>query len=209
MQAQILEEDLGRMHGMILRIAISRDYEQAIPLHSGLSPELHTLGDLKNVSVGYRYDSSADYSRSIVSVNLPTHSLMCDIFWADPLEEFGQEKTREYFIHNHVRGCPYFPYPAACAFLEKSNLLSIIRAHEARDTGCRTYRKTRTTGFPSVMTIFSAPNYLDVYNNKAAVLKYENNVMSIRHFNCTPHPTGFQISWMSLPGRCILWARRS
>lgn len=109
---------------------------------------------------------------------------MCDILWADPLEEFGQEKTNEYFLHNHVRGCSYFfSYPAACAFLEKNNLLSIIRAHEAQDAGYRMYRKTRTTGFPSVMTIFSAPNYLDVYNNKAAVLKYENNVMNIRQFS--------------------------
>lgn len=114
---------------------------------------------------------------------------MCDILWADPLEDFGQEKTNDYFLHNHVRGCSYFfSYPAACAFLEKNNLLSIIRAHEAQDAGYRMYRKTRTTGFPSVMTIFSAPNYLDVYNNKAAVLKYENNVMNIRQFNCTPHP---------------------
>lgn len=114
---------------------------------------------------------------------------MCDILWADPLEEFGQEKTSEFFVHNHVRGCSYFfSYPAACAFLEKNNLLSVIRAHEAQDAGYRMYRKTRTTGFPSVMTIFSAPNYLDVYNNKAAVLKYENNVMNIRQFNCTPHP---------------------
>lgn len=58
------------------------------------------------------------------------------------------------------------------------------------DSPCsyRMYRKTKTTGFPSVMTIFSAPNYLDVYNNKAAVLKYENNVMNIRQFNCSPHP---------------------
>lgn len=119
----------------------------------------------------------------------PTHGLMCDILWADPLEEFGQEKTSEYFVHNHVRGCSYFfSYPAACNFLEKNNLLSVIRAHEAQDAGYRMYRKTRTTGFPSVMTIFSAPNYLDVYNNKAAVLKYENNVMNIRQFNCTPHP---------------------
>jgi serine/threonine-protein phosphatase 2B catalytic subunit len=112
---------------------------------------------------------------------------MCDILWADPLEEFGQEKTNDFFIHNHVRGCSYFfSYPAACAFLEKNNLLSIIRAHEAQDAGYRMYRKTRTTGFPSVMTIFSAPNYLDVYNNKAAVLKYENNVMNIRQFSkCT------------------------
>ena len=50
------------------------------------------------------------------------------------------------------------------------------------------YRKSSVTGFPSLITIFSAPNYLDVYNNKAAVLKYENNVMNIRQFNCSPHP---------------------
>jgi serine/threonine-protein phosphatase 2B catalytic subunit len=38
------------------------------------------------------------------------------------------------------------------------------------------------------MTLFSAPNYLDVYNNKAAILKYESNVLNIRQFTCTPHP---------------------
>ena len=52
----------------------------------------------------------------------------------------------------------------------------------------RMYRKSKTTSFPAVITIFSAPNYLDVYNNKAAVLKYENDVMNIRQFNCSPHP---------------------
>ncbi|KAF1813915.1 Metallo-dependent phosphatase [Eremomyces bilateralis CBS 781.70] len=148
--------------------------KQFLCIHGGLSPELHTLEDLKSID---RFREP------------PTQGLMCDILWADPLEEFGQEKTAEFFIHNHVRGCSYFfSYPAACAFLEKNGLLSIIRAHEAQDAGYRMYRKTRTTGFPSVMTIFSAPNYLDVYNNKAAVLKYENNVMNIRQFNCTPHP---------------------
>jgi serine/threonine-protein phosphatase 2B catalytic subunit len=50
------------------------------------------------------------------------------------------------------------------------------------------YRKSQTTGFPSLITIFSAPNYLDVYGNKAAVLKYENNVMNIRQFNAVDHP---------------------
>ncbi|KAG0256703.1 3',5'-cyclic-nucleotide phosphodiesterase (PDEase) (3':5'-CNP) [Actinomortierella ambigua] len=148
--------------------------KQFLCIHGGLSPELNTLDDLRQVN---RFREP------------PTHGLMCDLLWADPLEEFGQEKTNEFFVHNHVRGCSYFfSYHAACAFLERNNLLSIIRAHEAQDAGYRMYRKTRATGFPSVMTIFSAPNYLDVYNNKAAVLKYENNVMNIRQFNATPHP---------------------
>jgi serine/threonine-protein phosphatase 2B catalytic subunit len=148
--------------------------KQFLCIHGGLSPELHTLDDIRNID---RFREP------------PNQGLMCDILWADPLEDFGQEKTSDYFLHNHVRGCSYFfSYPAACNFLEKNNLLSVIRAHEAQDSGYRMYRKTRTTGFPSVMTIFSAPNYLDVYNNKAAVLKYENNVMNIRQFNCTPHP---------------------
>jgi serine/threonine-protein phosphatase 2B catalytic subunit len=38
------------------------------------------------------------------------------------------------------------------------------------------------------MTIFSAPNYLDVYQNKAAILKYDTNIVNIRQFNYTPHP---------------------
>lgn len=148
--------------------------KQFLCIHGGLSPELQTLDDLRSID---RFREP------------PTHGLMCDILWADPLEEFGQEKTSDFFIHNNVRGCSYFfSYPAACSFLERNNLLSVIRAHEAQDAGYRMYRKTKTTGFPSVMTIFSAPNYLDVYNNKAAVLKYENNVMNIRQFNCTPHP---------------------
>jgi hypothetical protein len=52
-------------------------------------------------------------------------------------------------------------------------------------TRYRMYRKSVVTGFPSLITIFSAPNYLDVYNNKAAVLKYENNVMNIRSVICS------------------------
>nr|CAG8441793.1 6523_t:CDS:10 [Entrophospora candida] len=148
--------------------------KQFLCIHGGLSPDLVTLDDLRTIN---RFREP------------PTNGLMCDLLWADPLEEFGQEKTSEGFIHNHVRGCSYFfSYLAACNFLEKNGLLSIIRAHEAQDAGYRMYRKTKSTGFPSVMTIFSAPNYLDVYNNKAAVLKYENNVMNIRQFNCTPHP---------------------
>ncbi|XP_015038832.2 serine/threonine-protein phosphatase 2B catalytic subunit 1 isoform X2 [Drosophila pseudoobscura] len=148
--------------------------QQFLCIHGGLSPEIFTLDDIKTLN---RFREP------------PAYGPMCDLLWSDPLEDFGNEKTTEFFSHNSVRGCSYFfSYMACCEFLQKNNLLSIVRAHEAQDAGYRMYRKNQVTGFPSLITIFSAPNYLDVYNNKAAVLKYENNVMNIRQFNCSPHP---------------------
>ncbi|XP_014092664.3 serine/threonine-protein phosphatase 2B catalytic subunit 1 isoform X1 [Bactrocera oleae] len=148
--------------------------QQFLCIHGGLSPEIFTLDDIKKLN---RFREP------------PAFGPMCDLLWSDPLEDFGNEKNSDFFSHNSVRGCSYFfSYGACCEFLQKNNLLSIVRAHEAQDAGYRMYRKNQATGFPSLITIFSAPNYLDVYNNKAAVLKYENNVMNIRQFNCSPHP---------------------
>uniref|UniRef100_A0A7N9B005 Serine/threonine-protein phosphatase n=1 Tax=Mastacembelus armatus TaxID=205130 RepID=A0A7N9B005_9TELE len=148
--------------------------QQFLCVHGGLSPEITCLDDIRKVD---RFKEP------------PAFGPMCDLLWSDPGEDYGSEKTQEHFCHNSVRGCSYFySYPAVCDFLINNNLLSVIRAHEAQDAGYRMYRKSQTTGFPSLITIFSAPNYLDVYNNKAAVLKYENNVMNIRQFNCSPHP---------------------
>jgi len=148
--------------------------QQFLCVHGGLSPEIHGLDDIRKLD---RFKEP------------PAFGPMCDLLWSDPLEDFGNEKTTEHFTHNSVRGCSYFySYAACCDFLQQNNLLSIIRAHEAQDAGYRMYRKSQTTGFPSLITMFSAPNYLDVYNNKAAILKYENNVMNIRQFNCSPHP---------------------
>ncbi|XP_061490608.1 serine/threonine-protein phosphatase 2B catalytic subunit beta isoform isoform X6 [Rhineura floridana] len=148
--------------------------QQFLCVHGGLSPEINTIDDIRRLD---RFKEP------------PAFGPMCDLLWSDPSEDFGNEKSQEHFSHNTVRGCSYFySYPAVCEFLQNNNLLSVIRAHEAQDAGYRMYRKSQTTGFPSLITIFSAPNYLDVYNNKAAVLKYENNVMNIRQFNCSPHP---------------------
>ncbi|KAJ1981099.1 3',5'-cyclic-nucleotide phosphodiesterase (PDEase) (3':5'-CNP) [Dimargaris xerosporica] len=148
--------------------------EKFICIHGGISPSLHTLDDIRNLD---RFQEP------------PHHGLMCDLLWADPIEDFGHELTTSSFTHNTARGCSYFyTFKAVCAFLERNNLLSLIRAHEAQDHGYRMYRKNKATGFPVVITIFSAPNYLDVYNNKAAILKYDTNLMNIRHFNSSPHP---------------------
>lgn len=48
-------------------------------------------------------------------------------------------------------------------------------------TSCRYLMHTKTRKkFPSLITVFSAPNYLDVYHNKGAVIKYKNKNLTIR-----------------------------
>ncbi|KAI8890363.1 serine/threonine protein phosphatase 2B catalytic subunit [Backusella circina FSU 941] len=153
--------------------------DQFLCVHGGLSPELKTLKDIEQVFLCQKIDRFRE---------TPTSGIMCDLLWSDPYEEFDSDNSPK-FEHNHVRGCSYFfSYRAACNFLDKNNLLSVIRAHEAQANGYRMYRKSKTTGFPALMTIFSAPNYIDVYNNKAAVLRYDKSVLNIRQFNCSPHP---------------------
>ena len=44
----------------------------------------------------------------------------------------------------------------------------------------RMYRKPNATGFPSVAMVFSALNHIDGFNNTAAILKYESNILNIR-----------------------------
>jgi len=140
-------------------------------VHGGISSSIQTIEDVRKIS---RFREP------------PESGPMCDILWADPMEPFNSNSL---FAPNETRGCSeVFSHKAACQFLNHSGLLSIIRAHEAQDQGYRMYLKNDATGFPSVITMFSAPNYLDSYNNKAAVLRYENNVMNIRQFVHTEHP---------------------
>lgn len=73
-------------------------------------------------------------------------------------------------------------------FISDNKLTSIIRAHEAQADGYKMHMVNKQTGIPRVITIFSAPNYCDVYKNKAACLKFDNNVLNIKQFIESPHP---------------------
>ncbi|CAF2626850.1 unnamed protein product [Rotaria sp. Silwood2] len=171
---------------------------QFLCVHGGLSPEIHTLDDIKQLD---RFREP------------PAYGAMCDLLWSDPTEDYGNEEgsltlvatprmnvpvklssaiatsSGSLYLPNAARGCSYFyTYAAINEFLVRNQILSVIRAHEAQDMGYRMYKKSADTNFPSLITLFSAPNYCDVYQNKAAIMKYENNIVNIHQFNCSPHP---------------------
>jgi len=159
--------------------------KQYLCIHGGLSPELHTINDIRKID---RFREP------------PPFGPMCDLLWADPTEDFGSERNSDHFSENTTRGCSFFfSFAASCQFLRDNQLLSIIRAHEAQDQGYRMYRKNEKTGFPALFTIFSAPNYLDTYFNRAAIMTYEASptksnttdsdfVLNIKQFGWSPHP---------------------
>lgn len=97
---------------------------------------------------------------------------MCDLLWSDPSTNYGEDR-RESFGMNTARGCSYrFSYSDTCKFLDANKLLSVIRGHEAQNEGYRLYKAHQKNDFPSLITLFSAPNYVDVYNNKGNTTKY-------------------------------------
>lgn len=102
---------------------------------------------------------------------IPKSGIFCDLMWADPVD--NNTGTLDSIVKvNDVRGCSYFfGYELSKGFLQKNKLLSIIRAHEAQANGFKMYNWGGQKNFPTVITIFSAPNYCDFYNNKGAVIK--------------------------------------
>jgi len=95
---------------------------------------------------------------------------------------------------------------AAEAFLKKNKLMSIIRGHEAQLDGYKMHKWKGNKEFPPVITIFSAANYCDSYNNKGAVIMFENNSLNVQQYKCSEHPYHLPdfmnaISW-SIPFLC-------
>jgi len=92
------------------------------------------------------------------------------------------------FTYNDTRQCSYFyGVDAVSDFLESNNLTSIIRAHEACFDGYK-FLFISEEEIPRVITIFSAPNYCDVYKNRAACIKFEDDDLNIRQYASSPHP---------------------
>ncbi|CCW70762.1 unnamed protein product [Phytomonas sp. Hart1] len=143
-------------------------------VHAGISPELTSIADINAIN---RFRET------------PISGPMCDLLWADPMDE-GRNNSRhtQTFVPNTTRGCSYeYSQSAVCKFLKSNNLVSIIRGHEAQSEGFHLYKKG-SHGFPCVICVFSAPNYCHAYNNRAAIILLDKNIMKIRQFNSSPHP---------------------
>ena len=141
-------------------------------VHGGLSPDLHNISQL------YLIDRF---------VEPPTEGLLCDLLWADP--DSDSVSAGSGFRPNASRGCSFmYSHDSVCEFLNTNKLKGLIRAHEVQAEGYRAFPKNLATNFPSVISVFSAPNYCDLYGNKGAVLNLVDDHLDIAQFVSQPHP---------------------
>ena len=114
-----------------------------------------------------------DIERAKRGIEIPKSGVVCDLTWADPIDN-DTGKLHGFVKPNKSRGCSYyFGYELTKKFLEKNKITLIIRAHEAQATGFKMHKWAGEDESPMLITIFSAPNYCDFYNNKGAVIKFK------------------------------------
>ncbi|CAF3510119.1 unnamed protein product [Rotaria sp. Silwood1] len=145
-------------------------------MHGGLSPNIRIISDIEKLD---RF------------VETPDSGPLCDLLWSDPSENFDDiDDQQPEFKPNNVRGCAhFFSYYACRDFLLRNNLVSIIRGHEVQKNGVRFFRKSSRTKFPVLISLFSAPNYCDTYNNIAAILKIDDHQqLSVVNIEAHAHP---------------------
>lgn len=148
-------------------------------VHGGLSPDIRSLREIEDLN---RFRE------------VPREGAFCDLLWSDPVEENREddeenEDALNWFSHNDTRQCSFvFGVEAVSTFLKKNHLTAVIRAHEVQYNGYKMHFVNQQSQIPRLITIFSAPNYCDVYKNKGACLKFDNELLNIRQFVCSPHP---------------------
>ncbi|XP_063711706.1 protein phosphatase 3 catalytic subunit alpha-like [Symsagittifera roscoffensis] len=146
-------------------------------VHGGLSPRIQHIKDIQKIIRVKEPDKHGD--------------AMTDLMWSDPTRNYGKEREGkvEHFSFNKLRRISFFySYAAVCNFLKENDLLCVVRAHEAKDAGFQMFRKSPFSKFPSLISIFSAPNYCDTYGNKGVILCLADGQLNIKTFLDSPHP---------------------
>lgn len=119
-------------------------------MHGGLSPELVNLATIRNVQR---------------PVEVPDQGILCDLLWSDPQECLSGWAPNE-------RGVSYtFGADVVADVLKKFNLDLICRAHQVVEEGYQFFAQRQ------LVTIFSAPNYCAEFDNAAAILSVDSELL--------------------------------
>jgi len=124
--------------------------DKIICMHGGLSPDLTNLEQITRIQR---------------PTEVPDEGLLCDLLWSDPDNDVSGWAENE-------RGVSFtFGSEAISAFLKKQDLDLICRAHQVVEDGYEFFGKRQ------LVTVFSAPNYCGEFDNSAALMSVDENLV--------------------------------
>lgn len=118
---------------------------------------------------------------------------LIDLLWSDPRGGPGYGPS-----YRKGKGVYMFGPDVTDAYCEKNNLQCIVRSHEVKAAGCRWDHE-------KLLTVFSAPNYLDTGNNQGAFLRMSQPggpdaplQIESTSFDAVPHPDLPPMHWQEI-----------
>uniref|UniRef100_A0A2P2MIB7 Serine/threonine-protein phosphatase n=2 Tax=Rhizophora mucronata TaxID=61149 RepID=A0A2P2MIB7_RHIMU len=124
--------------------------EKILCMHGGLSPDLHSLDQIRNL---------------LRPTEVPDRGLLCDLLWSDPSKDvlgWGMNDRGVSFTFGPDR---------VTEFLQKHDLDLICRAHQVVEHGYEFFANRQ------LVTIFSAPNYCGEFDNAGAMMSVDGTLM--------------------------------
>ncbi len=119
-------------------------------MHGGISPDIKSFDDINQI---------------VRPCDIPDEGLMCDLLWSDP-------ETKELGWGENDRGVSYtFGPDVVHNFVEKHDIDLICRAHQVVEDGYEFFCNRK------LVTIFSAPNYCNEFNNAGAMLTINKDLL--------------------------------
>jgi serine/threonine-protein phosphatase 2B catalytic subunit len=138
-------------------------------VHGGIGPNF----SLKSLGAEHRFNEP------------PRSGMLCDVIWSDP----QKKPQKDAYEKNKARGCSFiFSFEAAHEFLQKEKLLSVVRGHEVQKEGYLLHDTNPVTQMPSVVTLFSAPNYCGTYKNFGAAMTIRGQSIQFTSYEFVQSP---------------------
>jgi protein phosphatase len=133
-------------------VIVDKNVDKILCVHSGIGENTKYIDDIANVKKPY---------------NIYDNPVAMDILWSSPVETNDNSYTKNNFTSSIRKR--YFDEAMVVEFMKNNKINLIIRSHDVLESGYDTLYNNK------IISIFSATNYCNFYNNSGGILFIKKN----------------------------------